>query len=117
MNASNATPAPPRVIAAFDFDGTLTTHDSFFHFLREHRAIGSFAADLVLTSPLLLAYALQFVDNEAHKMALFSRAFTGLRSTASNVSPANFPSAGRRRISVLPPSPASFSTSAPATTS
>jgi HAD superfamily hydrolase (TIGR01490 family) len=69
---------PPRqVIAAFDFDGTLTMRDTFLMFLMWKRKPAAFAVDLAVTLPLLVKYALGRAENDAHKMALFARQFTG----------------------------------------
>lgn len=68
---------PVGDLAVFDFDGTLTTRDSFFDFVAWRRPRAGLAWDLAATSPLVLLYAARLVGNEAHKMALFSRRFAG----------------------------------------
>jgi phosphatidylglycerophosphatase C len=65
------------VVAAFDFDGTLTNHDSFIRFLAWRRAPLQLFLDLTLTSPLLALYLARLTGNETHKMALFARQFAG----------------------------------------
>ena len=50
--------APPRRIVAFDFDGTLTTRDSFTAFLRWRTGPVRFAAGLLRLTPAALAYLL-----------------------------------------------------------
>jgi phosphatidylglycerophosphatase C len=66
---------PSATIAAFDFDGTLTTRDSLFRFISWRRRRAEVALDLVKTLPLLALYSARLVGNEDHKMALFARAF------------------------------------------
>jgi phosphatidylglycerophosphatase C len=78
MSGNSASAGPDLVVAAFDFDGTLTTSDSFLRFLAWRRPAASLAADLFLTSPLLFLYAIRLVGNESHKMALFHRQFAGM---------------------------------------
>lgn len=66
---------PPATIAAFDFDGTLTTRDTLFRFICWRRGRAEVGLDLVKTLPLLALYSARVVGNETHKMALFARAF------------------------------------------
>ena len=67
----------PRVVAAFDFDGTLTTRDTFARVIGWRLARWRFIQHWLATSPLLAKYALGIVSNDAHKMALFNRRFGG----------------------------------------
>jgi phosphatidylglycerophosphatase C len=69
---------PQATIAAFDFDGTLTTTDSLFRFISWRRRRSEVAFDLLRTLPLLALYSARLVGNEDHKMALFARAFRGM---------------------------------------
>jgi HAD superfamily hydrolase (TIGR01490 family) len=66
---------PSAAIAAFDFDGTLTTRDSLFRFISWRRRRAEVVLDLVETLPLLALYCARLVGNEKHKMALFAKAF------------------------------------------
>jgi HAD superfamily hydrolase (TIGR01490 family) len=66
---------PSATIAAFDFDGTLTTRDSLLSFISWRRSRAEVVLDLVTTLPLLALYGARLVGNETHKMALFARAF------------------------------------------
>jgi len=68
-----------EVVAVFDFDGTLLAGDSFFRFVTWRRDRLRVLKDLFVTAPLLPLYLLRLVGNERHKMALFSRAFSGMR--------------------------------------
>ena len=73
---------PSTTIAAFDFDGTLTTRDSLFRFISWRRRRTEVALDLVKTLPLLALYSARVVGNETHKMALFARAFRDMPADA-----------------------------------
>ncbi|HUE28747.1 MAG TPA: HAD-IB family hydrolase [Solirubrobacteraceae bacterium] len=73
---------PQATIAAFDFDGTLTTRDSLLRFVAWRRRRAAVALDLVRTLPFLALYGARVVGNETHKMALFSRAFRDMPADA-----------------------------------
>lgn len=68
-------------LALFDFDGTLTTRDSFLPFLHHLAGTPGFAAGLARSSGPLLAYALRLMANDAAK-AQVVRQFMGGRSLA-----------------------------------
>ncbi len=74
--------APSATIAAFDFDGTLTTRDSLFRFISWRRGRAEVVGDLLRTLPLLALYGARLVGNESHKMALFARAFQDMPADA-----------------------------------
>ncbi len=67
-------------IAVFDFDRTLTTRDTFLRFVCWRRGLFPVCRDLIATLPLLGLYAAGRVGNEVHKVALFARAFRGMRA-------------------------------------
>lgn len=69
-------PSPTHVIAAFDFDGTLTQRDTFIPFLA-HLSWVRLLASTVRTSPALLAFALGLRSNDHAKMALCRAALQG----------------------------------------
>jgi len=73
---------PSATIAAFDFDGTLTTRDSLLRFISWRRSRAEVARDLIETLPLLALYGARLVGNERHKMALFARAFRDMPADA-----------------------------------
>lgn len=56
-----------RVIAFFDFDGTITTKDSLLEFIKYSRGKSAFYAGFALHSPFLLAYKLQLFSNHRAK--------------------------------------------------
>ena len=75
--APSAEQSSPRVVAAFDFDGTLTTRDTFARVIGWRISRCRLIHHWVATSPLLAKYALGLVSNDTHKMALFFRRFRG----------------------------------------
>lgn len=66
-----------RTIAAFDFDGTITTKDTLFDFIKFYIGRNSFLKGLVLLSPTLIAFKLGFIKNDVAKQKLFSSFFKG----------------------------------------
>ena len=81
MNAPTPTlmnPSAERVvIAAFDFDGTLTRGDTLIPFLRCSLGLGLFCRALVLSSPWLMAYLLRLISNERAKARLLRVSVAG----------------------------------------
>jgi phosphatidylglycerophosphatase C len=67
----------PKVVCAFDFDGTLTLCDTFARVISWKLPLLQLAYYWAVTSPLLLFYALGLTGNATHKMALFSQRFRG----------------------------------------
>lgn len=66
-----------RVIAAFDFDGTITTKDTLFDFIRFYHGQSKFLCGLLVVSPILICFKLGFITNEKAKQKLFSHFFKG----------------------------------------
>jgi HAD superfamily hydrolase (TIGR01490 family) len=61
------------IIAAFDFDGTITDRDTLWEFIkRTHRPL-KILMNLVLVSPYLLLYKSGLMDNGTAKQKLFAR--------------------------------------------
>ena len=60
----------PIVIAAFDFDGTLTKRDTLLPFLRRGLGWPRFLGALGLCSPWLAAFALRLIPNHVAKQKL-----------------------------------------------
>ncbi|EON11430.1 MULTISPECIES: HAD-IB family hydrolase [Pandoraea] len=69
------------IIAAFDFDGTISTTDSLRVFVRDTVGTPRFVAGAVLASPWLIGAALRLVDRGTAKAA-FLRASLGTRTRA-----------------------------------
>jgi HAD superfamily hydrolase (TIGR01490 family) len=60
------------VIVAFDFDGTVTTKDTLWEFIKHtHRPL-RIAGNLIRLSPFLILYKLRFLKNGPTKERLFS---------------------------------------------
>lgn len=58
-------------VAVFDFDGTITTIDTFRDFIDWHRGPWRLWSGLLATSPLIVLYVLGIIGNSAPKQALF----------------------------------------------
>lgn len=54
-------------IAIFDFDGTITSKDTFIDFLRFAKGNTKFFVGIILLSPVILAYYLNLLNNESLK--------------------------------------------------
>jgi phosphatidylglycerophosphatase C len=68
--------AAPRVIAAFDFDGTLTRRDTLIPFLARV-SLGRLIAAIMLAAPALIGYALNLWPRGRAKQTLCSAALRG----------------------------------------
>lgn len=64
-----------RTIAAFDFDGTITTKDTLFDFIRFYVGTPKLLTGLVVLSPMLVWHKLGFIKNDVAKQKLFSYFF------------------------------------------
>lgn len=70
-------PSPTPVVAAFDFDGTLTQHDTLLPFLRRLLGLPTLLWVLFVCSPWLVGYVLRFISNHRAKAVLLQAALTG----------------------------------------
>lgn len=61
----------------FDFDGTITTSDTFALFLRYYAGTPRWLWNLFLLMPVFLAYVLHIVDRNYVKARVISRFFSG----------------------------------------
>ena len=68
---------PRPVVAAFDFDGTLTRHDTFVPFLIRGLGWPRFAWVIFLCLPWLIGFALRVVSNHKAKQKLMLLALKG----------------------------------------
>ncbi|MCU1429149.1 MAG: HAD-superfamily subfamily hydrolase [Actinomycetia bacterium] len=68
----------PRVVAAFDFDGTLTRRDSMFPFLVEIAGIGRVSRALLADAVRIARVAAGRGDRDVVKANLIARVTTGL---------------------------------------
>jgi phosphatidylglycerophosphatase C len=69
--------SPPVVIAAFDFDGTLTKRDTFMPFLARGLGWLRFLLALVQCSPWLTGFALKLIPNHVAKQKLMLTTLKG----------------------------------------
>lgn len=65
-------------IAFFDFDGTITTDDSFLKFIRFVVGDFKFLLGVIMLSPILIAYKLKLIPNYTAKQKMLSWFFRGL---------------------------------------
>lgn len=66
-------------IIVFDFDGTLTTADTFALFLRYYRGVAGWLWRIAALLPTFAAYKLGLIDRHAVKAAVIRRFFAGER--------------------------------------
>ena len=69
--------AEQPVLAAFDFDGTLTWRDTLLPFLRRLLGTPNFLWVLFVCSPWLIAFALRLTSNHSAKAKLLHAALAG----------------------------------------
>ena len=65
-------------LALFDFDGTITTHDSLIQFIRFAVGDGAFIRGMIALSPMLTAYKLKLIPNDKAKERMLGHFFTGV---------------------------------------
>jgi phosphatidylglycerophosphatase C len=70
-------PRPERGIAAFDFDGTLTTSDTLVGYLRSAAGTGALVTAVVRSAPLLLVAAVRDGSRDAAKGAVLRHVLAG----------------------------------------
>lgn len=69
-------------LALFDFDGTITTKDTFIEFLKYYKGASFFYFSVILFSPILVLYKMGIVSNTIAKQVLFSFYFKGIPQTS-----------------------------------
>lgn len=67
-----------RKVAVFDFDGTLTTKDTFVEFIKFACGSGKFLLGFLLYSPFLVMMKLKMYPNGKCKQKVFSHFFKGM---------------------------------------
>lgn len=65
-------------IAVFDFDGTLTSKDTFLEFIKFSRGIGRLLIGLIWLSPVILSYKMGIMNNGKAKERVFRYFFKGM---------------------------------------
>jgi phosphatidylglycerophosphatase C len=66
------------VVAAFDFDGTLTRRDTMFPFLMHILGMSAFVRHVFALSPTLAGYGLGLIRNDIAKEKVFIRCLAGM---------------------------------------
>ena len=64
-------------IAFFDFDGTITTKDTFLEFIKYYRGTWRFYLGFILYSPYLVAYRIGLLPNYTAKQKILAHFFKG----------------------------------------
>ncbi len=64
-----------KIIAVFDFDGTITTKDTLFDFISFYHSKGKLIRGLCFLSPVLIAYKAGLLKNDIAKQKLLSYFF------------------------------------------
>jgi phosphoserine phosphatase len=78
-------PQPHKpVVAAFDFDGTLTRHDSLFPFLLHIAGPVKLFNKIILLSPILAAYAVGLLRNDNAKEKVLHSFLAGMEMHRSH---------------------------------
>jgi len=66
-------PIPQPIVAAFDFDGTITTRDTLVSFLYHIAGPWSWLKNMMLLSPFILAYLCGFLSRQQTKERVLSK--------------------------------------------
>lgn len=74
----SAVQANKPVVAAFDFDGTLTRRDTLFPFLIHTLGMTAFVRHMFVLSPMLAGYGLGLIRNDIAKEKVFVRCLAGM---------------------------------------
>ncbi len=69
-----------KIVAAFDFDGTITTKDTLFDFIAFYKGKAKLIGGLIVLSPVLVLYKAGLIKNSFAKQILFSWFFKGENS-------------------------------------
>jgi phosphatidylglycerophosphatase C len=87
-----------RVVAAFDFDGTLTTRDSLIPFLYHHAGPLGFIAAMARSAPVLAGYGLGMLRNVIAKERLLKNFLNGTPLSALRQSGDKFARSGLPKL-------------------
>ena len=71
--------AHSNTVAAFDFDGTITTKDTLPQFIKHCFGNSRFFFGMFMLSPILLLFKLKVIRNDLAKQILFSYYFKGMK--------------------------------------
>jgi len=67
-----------KKIAFFDFDGTITTHDTLLEFIKFSKGVGAFYTGFALNSPYLVALKLKLMHNQVAKEKVLAHFFRNM---------------------------------------
>jgi len=87
---TTAEKADPVEIVVFDFDGTITTDDTFRLFLRYYAGSLKWALNILLLLPVFIGYGLKIVDRNQAKIHVMRRFFKGASIERLNARAADF---------------------------
>ena len=87
---TTAEKAEPVEIVVFDFDGTITTDDTFRLFLRYYAGNLKWAANILLLMPIFIGYGLKAVDRNQAKIHVTRRFFKNAPIAKLNARAAEF---------------------------
>ena len=77
--AADITPeSSPRDVYIFDFDGTITTKDTFALFLRYFAGTGRWLFNLFTLLPIFIAYVLRLISRDTVKIHVIRRFFKNI---------------------------------------
>lgn len=77
-------------IFVFDFDGTITTRDTFALFLKYYAGTARWAMNITRLMPTFIAYKMGRIDRHAVKKAVIKRFFAGKMAADVNAKAAQF---------------------------
>ena len=83
-NLTDSTQKQPVMMVAFDFDGTITTKDTFALFLRYWAGTPRWIFNILKLLPIFIAYKLTFIDRDAVKKHVVRTFFKGADENALN---------------------------------
>ncbi|MEO8343628.1 MAG: haloacid dehalogenase-like hydrolase, partial [Gallionella sp.] len=78
----SAAQAGKPVVAAFDFDGTLTRRDTLLPFLLHTLGVAAVARHGFILSPTLVGYSLGLIRNDIAKERVLARCLKGMEVAA-----------------------------------
>ena len=80
----------PREIVVFDFDGTITTRDTFALFLRYYSGTAKWTFKIIQLLPVFIAYTLRIIDRNAVKAYVIRKFFKNASVSELNASAETF---------------------------
>ena len=86
----NTKPKGDVKLVVFDFDGTITTRDTFAMFLRYYSGTLKWALNICLLLPVFLAYGLKIIDRNTVKAKVINRFFKNQNESLVNARAENF---------------------------